>query len=86
MDNLNLLKFKLKETKPISPTCALHVFDIDFACQIGEMHIFIEFDRILSKSFLNCGFERDLTISRDSTLLYLADYLLKNSVIPLVTE
>lgn len=80
MDNLDLLEYKLKATKSISPTCNLYIFSIDFAGQTGEMHIFVEFDKILDKSYLNCGFERDLTVSTDRTLLFLAEYLLKNSI------
>lgn len=80
MDNLNFFKFKLKEKRTISSTCTLYIFDIDFARQKGKMHIYEEFDRILEKSFLNCGFERDLTISRDRTLLFVAEFLLEETL------
>lgn len=79
MDNLDLLKFKLKEFKQISEICVLYVYDIDFSGQTGVMHIYTKFDKILNETFLNCGFLRDLTISKDRTLLFLANYLLENT-------
>lgn len=77
MNNIDLLKYTLKSTETVSPTRTIYIFDIDFSGETGIMEIHVEFGKVLDKTFLNCGFERDLTLAKDGTLLFLAEYLLK---------
>ena len=78
MDNLDLLTCKLESTEVASPTRTIYTFSIDFSGETGVMEIHVEFGKILKETYLNCGFESNLTLDKDTTLLFLAEHLLKS--------
>ena len=78
MDNIELLKFELRETKNTSETQTIYIYNINFDGTDGVMQIHTKFGKVMDTTFLNCGFSRNLTMSRDETLLFVANYLLSH--------